>query len=279
MKINFINETKIDVKQYKNIIRSVFKHVKDDRYFNVIFVEKDRIQQINKEYRGIDKVTDVITFALMENQAEIFMEAIEELGDVFICCDRAIEQANDYGHSIEREVGFLAVHGYLHLIGYDHMNEEDEKIMFAKQEEILAKAKLKRGEGTSVTKLMEAAIKAMENAYVPYSKFRVGAALLLKSGAIVTGCNIENASYGLCNCAERTALFKAYSEGLNKDDIVAMSIAGATDNAISPCGACRQVMAELLHLDTPVYLTNLKGDVVKMTVKELLPYSFSGSDL
>ena len=128
-------------------------------------------------------------------------------------------------------------------------------------------------------KLMQAAVKAMENAYVPYSHFKVGAALLLKNGEIIKGCNVENASYGLCNCAERTALFKAYSEGITKDDIVAMSIAGATDGPISPCGACRQVMAELLNKDTKIYLTNVKGDVKEMTVEELLPYSFSGSDL
>lgn len=128
-------------------------------------------------------------------------------------------------------------------------------------------------------KLMEAAVKAMENAYVPYSKFQVGAALLLKNGEIITGCNIENASYGLCNCGERTALFRAYALGYRKDDIVAMSVAGATDGPISPCGACRQVMAELLNPNTPVYLTNVKGDVKETSVKELLPYSFSGSDL
>ena len=128
-------------------------------------------------------------------------------------------------------------------------------------------------------KLIKAAVEAMQNAYVPYSHFQVGAALLLKDGTIIKGCNIENASYGLCNCAERTALFKAYSEGITKDDIVAMSVAGATDGPISPCGACRQVMAELLHLNTPVYLTNVKGDVKEMTVEDLIPYSFSGSDL
>lgn len=128
-------------------------------------------------------------------------------------------------------------------------------------------------------KLQEAAIKAMENAYVPYSHFKVGAALLLKDGSVVMGCNVENASYGLCNCAERTALFKAYSDGVQKDDIVAMSIAGATDGPISPCGACRQVMSELLNPETPVYLTNVKGDLKEVTVKDLLPYSFSGSDL
>ena len=128
-------------------------------------------------------------------------------------------------------------------------------------------------------KLLEAATNARENAYVPYSHFKVGVALLLKDGRIITGCNVENASYGLCNCAERTALFKAYSDGITKDDIVAMSISGDTDGPISPCGACRQVMSELLYKDTKVYLTNLKGDVKEMTVEELLPYSFSGSDL
>ena len=128
-------------------------------------------------------------------------------------------------------------------------------------------------------KLLDAATLARENAYVPYSHFKVGAALLLKNGEIITGCNIENASYGLCNCAERTALFKAYSEGIKKSDIVAMSICADTDGPVSPCGACRQVMAELLNHNTVVYLTNLKGDVKKMTVDELLPYSFSGSDL
>ena len=147
MKINFVNETKLDVKEYKKLIRNVLKSEKTDKYFNIIFVDKDKIQQINNDYRGINRVTDVITFALMENQDEIFMEAIDELGDVFICVDRAIEQASEYNHSIEREIGFLAVHGYLHLIGYDHMNEEDEKVMFAKQDEILNKAKLKRNEG------------------------------------------------------------------------------------------------------------------------------------
>ena len=126
-----------------------------------------------------------------------------------------------------------------------------------------------------MVKLMNAAVNAMENAYVPYSHFKVGAAILLKNGNIITGCNIENSSYGLCNCAERTALFKAYSEGIRKDEIVAMSIAGNTEEPISPCGACRQVMSELLNSDTPIYLTNLKGDVKLMTVKELLPYSFS----
>ena len=123
------------------------------------------------------------------------------------------------------------------------------------------------------------AVLARENAYVPYSKFKVGAALLLKDGTIIRGCNVENASYGLCNCAERTALFTAYAKGYRKDDIVMMSIAADTAGPVSPCGACRQVMSELLNKDTPVYLTNIKGDVKEMSVEELLPYSFDASDL
>ena len=123
------------------------------------------------------------------------------------------------------------------------------------------------------------AVLARENAYVPYSKFKVGAALLLKDGTIIRCCNVENASYGLCNCAERTALFTAYAKGYRKDDIVAMSIAADTLGPVSPCGSCRQVMSELLNKNTPVYLTNLKGDVKEMSVEELLPYSFDASDL
>lgn len=128
-------------------------------------------------------------------------------------------------------------------------------------------------------KLIEKATKARLNAYTPYSKFNVGAALLLKNGDIITGCNVENASYGLCNCAERTALFSAYAKGIRKDDIIAMSIVADTLGPCSPCGACRQVMAELLLPDTPIHMANLKGDSLTMTVKELLPYSFGGDDL
>lgn len=125
-----------------------------------------------------------------------------------------------------------------------------------------------------IQKMVDEALEARLNAYVPYSNFKVGAAVLTKDGKIFRGCNIENASYGLCNCAERTALFKVYSEGYKKDDIVMMSVSGDTKNPISPCGACRQVMNELLHKDTPVILTNNKKDVYKTTVKDLLPYSF-----
>lgn len=130
-----------------------------------------------------------------------------------------------------------------------------------------------------INTLVNAAIKGRENAFTPYSNFKVGAAVLLENGAIIDGCNIENASYGLCNCAERTALFKAYSMGYKKEDIKALAVVADTDRPTSPCGACRQVMSELMNQETPVYMANLKGDVMILSVKELLPYSFSESDL
>ena len=123
------------------------------------------------------------------------------------------------------------------------------------------------------------AIKAYKNAYTPYSKFNVGAAVLLKDGTIIKGCNIENASYGLSNCAERTTLFTTYAMGYKKDDIEKFLIVANTKRPVSPCGACRQVMAELMNLDTEVFLTNLNRDVKMMKVSELIPYSFSGEDL
>lgn len=154
MKVNFVNNIyvvedgkkhKLDVKKYRDIIKSVFKTVDDNHIMTVIFVDKETIHSINRDYRGVDRVTDVISFALHDNDECEFTEESEiELGDIFICVDRAIEQASDYGHSVEREIGFLAVHGYLHLCGYDHMTEEDEKVMFARQDEILNNANLKR---------------------------------------------------------------------------------------------------------------------------------------
>jgi len=125
--------------------------------------------------------------------------------------------------------------------------------------------------------LIDLAIKAREKAYVPYSKFPVGAALLMADGEVITGCNIENAAYPLCNCAERTAIFKAVSEG--KTEIKQLAVVADTDGPVSPCGACRQVMAEFFKPDTPVILSNLKHDVKVMTVAELIPFSFSKEDL
>ncbi|MBV7508104.1 cytidine deaminase [Bacillus sp. sid0103] len=125
--------------------------------------------------------------------------------------------------------------------------------------------------------LIVEANKAREFAYVPYSKFKVGAALLSKDGQVFHGCNIENAAYGMTNCAERTALFKAYSEGITEFD--SLVVVADTDRPVPPCGACRQVISELCDDEMEVVLTNLKGDIQKVLVKDLLPGAFSPKDL
>lgn len=128
-----------------------------------------------------------------------------------------------------------------------------------------------------IKKLIDEAVDARNKAYTPYSKFKVGAAVLTKNNMVFQGCNIENASYGLTNCAERTAIFKAVSEGENEFEAIA--IVGETDGPISPCGACRQVIAEFCDENTKIILANLKGDYVETTITELLPGFFSSKDL
>ena len=126
-----------------------------------------------------------------------------------------------------------------------------------------------------IQNLVNRAIKARENAYCPYSHFAVGAALLCEDGTLYEGCNIENASYGLTNCAERTAVFKAVSEG--HTTFKALAVVADTEGPCAPCGACRQVMAEFkIPL---IIMGNLMGDIKIVSMEELLPFSFSESEL
>nr|WP_278186943.1 cytidine deaminase [Streptococcus intermedius] len=124
--------------------------------------------------------------------------------------------------------------------------------------------------------MINLAIETSKKAYVPYSHFPIGAVLVAKNGQIFTGVNIENASFGLTNCGERTAIFKAVSEGVT--DFKELIVYGETKHPISPCGACRQVMAEFFSKDLKVTLVAKDRSTVVMTVKELLPYSFTGLD-
>jgi cytidine deaminase len=128
-------------------------------------------------------------------------------------------------------------------------------------------------------KLYDAALEAFNHAYAPYSHFHVGASVLLKDGKIISGANIENASYGLSNCAERSTLFACYSQGYRKDDIMKLLIIGDVEKPISPCGACRQVISELMNPECEVILTNLKKDMKVLKVKDLLPYAFTSEVL
>ncbi|HKL47271.1 MAG TPA: cytidine deaminase [Candidatus Izemoplasmatales bacterium] len=127
--------------------------------------------------------------------------------------------------------------------------------------------------------MLKEAKKVIENAYVPYSKFRVAAVLKLKNGETISGINVENAAYGLTNCAERTALFTAYARGIRKEDIESILVYTDKDYLVSPCGSCRQVMRELMDEDAEVTMANSKNEMKTVKNHELLPLGFSKEDL
>ncbi|HLR01473.1 MAG TPA: cytidine deaminase [Virgibacillus sp.] len=125
--------------------------------------------------------------------------------------------------------------------------------------------------------LIEEAIKARERAYVPYSRFPVGAAVVTTDGNVYTGCNIENAAFPVSCCAERVALFSAIANG--EKTFKAMAVVADSDRPVPPCGSCRQVMSEFFGNDTTIYLSNLKNQIETLNVESLLPFSFQPEDL
>ncbi|WP_173916336.1 cytidine deaminase [Halobacillus sp. Marseille-Q1614] len=125
--------------------------------------------------------------------------------------------------------------------------------------------------------LIEEAKNIREKAYTPYSKFKVGAALLTKDGQLFTGCNIENAAYPVTCCAERVAIFKAISEG--HYEFQSIAVVADTQRPVPPCGSCRQVMSEFFEPELEIHLTDLSGTIKTVTMAELLPFSFSQEDL
>lgn len=137
--IEVYNETNSDayIKDIENILKLGLKHMNiKDSYISVVIVDKDKIYEINKTYRNVDKVTDVISFAFEDNGG-ITPDGLRILGEIYLCMDKAKEQAIEYGHSNKREICYLVTHGLLHLLGYDHEKEEDKKKMRIKEEEIL----------------------------------------------------------------------------------------------------------------------------------------------
>lgn len=151
LELTFDNQTNVDLMSYEEKYRHLFevvcKHLNLDGIFfaEIDIVSSGTIQQINKEYRKIDKVTDVISFAFEDNDEKLnYQDQMRDLGEIFICYDKAVEQAKEYDHSLEREMMFLCLHGFLHLLGYDHMTLEDEKVMFALQDEIMEDIGVKR---------------------------------------------------------------------------------------------------------------------------------------
>jgi probable rRNA maturation factor len=147
-KIEIFNNTDEDIKELETVEKVLYsamdKEGLKDTSFNLIIVDNEYIHNLNKEYRGIDRETDVITFALEDEDTLIIGDNERILGDIYISIDRARSQAEEYGHSFLRELSFLAVHGFYHLLGYDHQTKEEEEVMFGKQEEVLESYGIRR---------------------------------------------------------------------------------------------------------------------------------------
>ena len=146
--LEIFNQTEEEVRELETVKDVLNYAIKKERLenviFNVILVDNNYIHELNKNYRNIDRETDVITFALEDEKDMVAPDGERVLGDIYISIDKARSQAEEFGHSLLRELSFLAIHGFYHLLGYDHMTEEEEKVMFAKQEEVLHECKIER---------------------------------------------------------------------------------------------------------------------------------------
>lgn len=144
--ISFINQTDKKIEEMKvldELINFAVSYEKlDNVIFNIVFIDDNQMHKLNKQYRGVDKTTDVLSFAFEDN--EDLKEEVRMLGEIYISLDKAYEQAVSYGHSNLRELSFLMIHGFLHLLGYDHMEDQEEKEMFDRQEVILNEFGIKR---------------------------------------------------------------------------------------------------------------------------------------
>lgn len=254
----------------------------------VMLVDDAAIHELNARMRGIDKATDVLSFPSVtykngktaRESEKTLRRALDietgcvHLGDIAISIDHVRAQADEYGHSLAREAGYLLAHGLFHIMGYDHMNDADKAIMRAQEEKAMRIAGLERECGMERDQLLKLACAARENAYTPYSHYKVGAALLGADGRIFTGCNVECASYGMTICAERTAVCKAVSEGCRAFTAIAIAAEGS---APYPCGACRQLLFEFSpEMDVSV---TWDGNVAHTTLRALLPEGFGPGSL
>ena len=257
--------------------------------FAVRVVDDAGIRALNREMRGIDRATDVLSFPTVrypagttarDNPKRLRREydpaiAYVNLGDCVLNLSRAREQAAEFGHSLKRELGYLTAHSAFHLMGYDHMNEDEKRRMRAMEKRAMQALKLWRNpkgdDPMTHQELFERACAARENAYAPYSGFRVGACLMTEDGSVFTGCNFENASYGATICAERCAAACAVNAGQRR--FTAIAIAG--NSAAWPCGICRQVLREFAcGPEMPVIVGPADGEFTVRTLEELLPESF-----
>jgi len=264
--------------------------------FSVRIVDDAQIQELNRTMRNIDSPTDVLSFPTVNYPAgktakdtpkrlrreyDPYLGYIN-LGDCVLNLDRARRQAVEYGHSLKRELGYLTAHSAFHLMGYDHMEDADKRVMREMEKRAMQALSLWREPkgATAMTheRLFELACEAMEKSYSPYSKFKVGACILTESGETFQGCNFENASYGAAICAERCAASCAIAAGQRRFMAVAVA---CEKNASWPCGICRQVLREFCcDLSMPVIVGQYgKKEIIVKTLGEILPESFGPESL
>ena len=258
--------------------------------FCIRIVDDAAIQELNHSMRGIDKPTDVLSFPTVQfpkgktakdtpkrlrREYDPYMDCVN-LGDCVLNLDRARQQAEEFGHSLRRELGYLTAHSAFHLMGYDHMEEDEKRIMRAMEKRAMQALSLWRDpqgdSGMKHEELFKKACEAMLNSYSPYSHFKVGACILTESGQTFTGCNFENMSYGATICAERCAAGNAISNGQTKFMAVAVA---AEKCAAWPCGVCRQVLSEFAcDASMPVIVGQAGHSFRVRTIGELLPEAF-----
>ena len=267
----------------------------ENAYASIMLVTGGEIRRLNRETRGVDAETDVLSFPSVaypagktaKNARKRLSRAYDPargqifLGDIALNLSRAREQAAEFGHSVEREMGYLTAHALFHLMGYDHMTDEDRKIMREMEKRAMDRLRLYRNPSekeNSMTdsQLRSLAIEALALSYSPYSRFRVGACLLSDDGRVFQGANFENASYGAAICAERCAVSNAIAHGARRFTKVAI----ACDRGFAwPCGICRQVLNEFKAGDMVVMTGSPAGDWKQLPLSALLPESFGPEDL
>ncbi|MGX8705582.1 MAG: cytidine deaminase [bacterium] len=255
--------------------------------FAVRITDDAGIRALNRTMRNIDSATDVLSFPTVQfpqgrtardcpkrlkREYDPYIRGVN-LGDCVINLTRAIQQADEYGHPLTRELAYLTAHSAFHLMGYDHMNEEEKRTMREMEEKALNSLGITR---IDTDALFAKACKAMKLAYCPYSKFQVGACILAEDGRTFEGCNFENASYGASICAERCATGNALVHGARR--FAAIAIVGSGSVAW-PCGICRQVLREFADPDMPVIVGQFGKSYTVRTLGELLPEGFTSADL
>ncbi len=233
----------------------------EDVELSVSFVSKDEIQSLNLDYRQKDSYTDVLSFPLLELDEIKDSQTPILLGDVVICPDVAKVQAENIGNSFKDEVDYLFIHSIFHLLGFDHIDEDDKVKMREKEKEALKRLEY--------IKILEEIKNNLDNAYAPYSKFKVGACALCDNGNKYFGVNVENSSYGATICAERVAIGAGVSKG---DRSFKAIIISSSRGEVLPCGICLQFISEF-GSDIDI-VTGEDENLSIYKLKDLLPKEF-----